>query len=66
MPVEWNKRKTRPRNIGIDDQLWAELGQLADQEGTDHTAVLRAWAEYAVRKPGARQPQRLRRDTPTG
>lgn len=61
MPVPWNQRKTKPRNVGLDDELWELLGELAAQESTDTSKVIRGWLEYAVRKPGAKQPRRLSR-----
>lgn len=59
--MQWNQRKTKPRNIGIPDELWGQLGELAAQSGTGRAEVIRSWLEYAVRRPGARMPARLER-----
>lgn len=56
-----SQRGTQHRKLRLDDELWAELGDLAEQTGTDRSAVLRQWAEYAVRRPGSRMPARLDR-----
>ena len=42
----------------MDDALWAELGELAAQAGTDRSAVLRELARGWVK----RQRRRLERD----
>ena len=46
--------KTQHRQVRMDDDLWEELGQLAEQLGTDRSAVLRdlarGWVKRARRR----------------
>ena len=45
-----NAPKTPQRVIRMDDQLWDELGRLADQLGTDRSAVIRELARSWVKR----------------
>lgn len=40
--------------LRIDPELWEEFGDVID----DRSAVLRAFVEWYVRRPGARMPPR--------
>jgi predicted transcriptional regulator len=60
-----NAPKTTARAIRLDDKLWLELGELATAMGTDRASLLRQFAEWMVRRPGARLPARPARNDGT-
>ena len=57
-PVGVTTRGTNLQNIRIDRTLWTEAGAAANQRGTDRSAVIRAFLEWYVGRPGARIPER--------
>lgn len=57
-PVVVTTRGTNLQNIRIDRTLWTEAGAAANQQGTDRSAVIRAFLEWYVGRPGARIPER--------
>ena len=52
------KTPLRPVRIGDD---WEALEAVASQLGTDRSAMIRAYIEWALRKPGAKLPPRAPR-----
>jgi hypothetical protein len=53
-----NKPKTPHRQVRLSDQDWQEFGQLADQAGTDRSAVIRQLVQWWLRRPGVTLPDR--------
>lgn len=53
-----NQPKTPLRNVRVDDDLWERLGEVADQQETDRSAIIRALVAWFVREPGAKMPTR--------
>ncbi len=54
-----NQHKEKLRGArGIDDQLWNEFDTTAKQVDSDRSALLRAFIEWHVRRPGAELPHR--------
>jgi hypothetical protein len=56
-----NKPATPSRAVRIDNETWDELGVAAAAEGTDRSAILRQLAQWWVRRPGAKLPERPQR-----
>jgi hypothetical protein len=52
-----NQRKTPGRFVAMDAQLWDDLGQVAELDGTDRSAILRELARAHV----ARRRRQLER-----
>lgn len=40
---------TTNRVVRIDDELWAEFGELCEEEGTNRTADIRAYIERRLK-----------------
>lgn len=53
-----NQPKTPLRNIRLDDDLWLRLGEVAAEQGTDRSAIVRSLVAWFVREPGAKPPHR--------
>jgi hypothetical protein len=53
-----NQRKTPLRKFGYDADEWKQLGQHADQLGTDRGELIRNLLDWWQRKPGAKMPPR--------
>lgn len=51
------------RPVRIPDPEWDALDQAAEQLGTDRSAMIRAYVEWAIRKPGAKTPPRAPRQS---
>ena len=49
---------TSIQNIRVDRELWADAKAAAEEQGTDRSAVVRAFLEWYVGRPGARLPER--------
>lgn len=57
LAVVTGKGTTR-HSIRIEDDLWAVLERDAARMGSDRSTVLREFARYYTRQPGARMPKR--------
>jgi hypothetical protein len=53
-----NQPATPNRAVRIDDETWAALGAAALAADTDRSAILRQLAQWWLRWPGAKMPQR--------
>jgi hypothetical protein len=53
-----NQPKNKHRPVRFSDDDWDDLGRLAEQMGTDRSAVLRQLAQWWMRRRGARPPAR--------
>lgn len=56
-------RGTTHRNIRIDDERWAAFGEIAEERGTDRSAMVRAWIDElrgVTTPPAQRATQRPR------
>jgi hypothetical protein len=58
-----NKPKNKHRMVRFSDEDWADLGELAGEAGTDRSAILRQFAHWWLRRPGAKLPERPPRRT---
>jgi hypothetical protein len=56
-----NQPATPNRAVRIDDETWADLGTAAEESGTDRSAILRQLAQWWLRRPGAKVPDRPER-----
>lgn len=52
-------RGTARQTVRIDEGLWEALGRLAQEHGTDRTAVLRDYVRWTTGDPDAPEPVRL-------
>lgn len=50
--------KTPHRQIRVENEPWARLGDLAAAEGTDRSALIRSFIAWYLREPGAKLPKR--------
>jgi hypothetical protein len=50
--------KTPHRQIRVDDEPWSQFGEAAKAEGTDRSALVRAFISWYLRLPGAKLPKR--------
>jgi hypothetical protein len=57
-----NQPKTPKQTFRMDGYEWAEFGSDAAQMGTDRSELLRQFAAWWMRKPGARLPSRPPRE----
>jgi hypothetical protein len=53
-----NQPATPNRAVRIDDETWTELGAAAEAIGEDRSSVLRQLAQWWLRRPGAKLPER--------
>ena len=53
-----NAPKTPHRQVRIGSPDWAEFGEIADQLGTDRSALVRQLVRWYLRRPGAVLPER--------
>jgi hypothetical protein len=53
-----NQPATPQRAVRIDDETWGQLGDAADATGTDRSAILRQLAQWWLRRPGVKMPER--------
>lgn len=58
MPIDDpnKRRKTKRRQIGLDDPPWDRLGDLYGDRG--RSEVIRTLVEWHLRKPGVKMPER--------
>lgn len=56
--------KTPLQNVRMEKPLWRRLGRAAAAVGTDRSTLIREFAEWVVREPGARIPRRPDAPTP--
>lgn len=57
--------KTPLQNVRMEKSLWRQFGRAAATIGTDRSTLVREFAEWVVREPGARMPKRPDTPTPT-
>jgi hypothetical protein len=58
-----NAPKTPHRPVRLDDDRWNGLGRAAPLLGADdRTDYIRQCIDWALRRPGAKQPKRLTED----
>jgi hypothetical protein len=55
-----NQPATPQRAVRVDDETWEQLGDAAVTAGTDRSAILRQLAQWWLRRPGAKMPERPR------
>jgi hypothetical protein len=53
-----NKPKTPHRQVRLSEDDWREFGELAEQSGTDRSAVIRQLVHWWLRRPGVTLPDR--------
>lgn len=59
-----NAPKNKHRMVRFSDEDWADLGTLAEDMGTDRSAVLRQLAQWWMRRKGVTLPTRPESDRP--
>lgn len=57
-----NAPKTPTRPVRVDLDEWDEFGKAATSQGTDRSALIRAFMAWYIHKPGAKQIKRPDRD----
>ena len=50
--------KNKHRMVRFSDEDWAELGELAEQVGSDRSAILRQLAHWWMRRRSTHLPER--------
>lgn len=52
---------TPPRQIRVDDHTWKTAEVVTTEAGTDRATIIREFLKWYIREPGARLPERPRR-----
>lgn len=53
--------KNKHRMVRFSDEDWADLGEMAEAMGRDRSVVLRQLAQWWMRRPGVKLPERPER-----
>jgi hypothetical protein len=53
-----DRPKNKHRMIRFSDDDWTDLGALAEAAGKDRSVVLRQLAQWWMRRPGVKLPER--------
>lgn len=53
-----NQPKNKHRMVRFSDEDWKDLGELAAEQGADRSTVIRHLAQWWMRRPGVKQPER--------
>lgn len=50
--------KTKHRSVRVSDEDWADLGTIAEQQGTDRGSLIKEFIAWYLRRPKAKLPPR--------
>ena len=53
-----NQPKNKHRMVRFSNEDWDEFGELAQEMGKDRSVILRQFAQWWMRRPGVKLPER--------